>query len=56
MKQIGARKKRLAIDNVTTSVNTVQRIWVKKNLAGALFMDVKGAFDHVSKATFQTYD
>ena len=28
-------------------VQKVQHIWDRKKLAGALFMDVKGAFDHV---------
>lgn len=47
--QMWARKERSAIDAVATLVHTVQESWPKKMLAGALFMDVKGAFDHVSK-------
>ncbi len=31
-------------------VNAVQEKWSEKKLAGALFMDVKGAFDHVSRS------
>ena len=46
---MGARKGRSAIDAVATLVHTVQEIWAEKKLAAALFMDVKGAFDHVSK-------
>lgn len=46
---MGARKGRSAIDAVSTLVHTVQEIWADKKLAAALFMDVKGAFDHVSK-------
>lgn len=47
---MGARKERCAIDAVASLVHEVQRRWAKKELAAALFMDVKGAFDHVSKA------
>lgn len=47
--QMRARKKRSAIDAVSVLVHTVQESWEEKNLAGALFMDIKGAFDHVSR-------
>ena len=47
--QMGARKERCAIDAVASLVYEVQQRWSKKELAAALFMDVKGAFDHVSK-------
>ena len=47
--QMGGRKERSAIDAVAILVHTVQKIWEEKKLAAALFMDVKGAFDHVSK-------
>lgn len=47
--QIGARKQQCAIDAVASLVHKVQEFWVEKKLAAALFMDVKGAFDHVSK-------
>lgn len=47
--QMGARKERSAIDAVATLVYTVQESWEEKKLAAALFMNVKGAFDHVSK-------
>ena len=46
---MGARKERSAIDAVATLVYTVQEKWEEKKLAAALFMDVKGAFYHVSK-------
>ena len=52
--QMGARKERSAIDAVAMLVHTVQENWSKKKLAGALFMDVKGAFDHVSKSQLLT--
>ena len=48
--QMGTRKERSAIDTVAALVHVVQEKWSEKLLAGALFMDVKGAFDHVSKA------
>ena len=47
--QIGARKERFAIDAVASLVYEVEQRWAEKKLAAALFMDVKGAFDHVSK-------
>ena len=47
--QMGGRKDRSAIDAVAMLVHTVQEKWEQKKLAAALFMDVKGAFDHVSK-------
>ena len=47
--QMGARKQRCAIDAVASLVHKVQECWAEKKLAAALFMDVKGAFDHVSK-------
>ena len=47
---MGARKERSAIDAVSVLVHRVQESWEEKKLAGALFMDVKGAFDHVSRS------
>ena len=47
--EMGGRKERSAIDAVATLVHTVQEKWEEKKLAAALFMDVKGAFDNVSK-------
>ena len=50
--QMGDRKKRSAIDAVATlvyTVHTVQEKWEEKKLAAALFMNIKGAFDYVSK-------
>ena len=49
--QMGARKQRCAIDAVASRVCKVQESWAEKKLAAALFMDVKGAFDHVSKTS-----
>ncbi len=47
--QIGAQKNRCAIDAVASLVHKVESYWAEKKLAAALFMDVKGAFDHVSR-------
>ncbi len=44
---MGARKERSAIDIVAM---LVQEKWSEKKLADALFMDVKGAFDHISRS------
>lgn len=46
---MGAREQRCAIDAITSLVHKVQECWAEKKLAAALFMDVKGFFDHVSK-------
>ncbi len=48
--QMGGRKKRSAIDAVAMLVHTIQEKWQQKKLAAAFFMDVKGAFDHISKS------
>ncbi len=45
-----APKERSAIDAVAILVYKVQEKWSEKKLAGALFLDVKGAFDHVSRS------
>ena len=47
--QMGARKERCAIDIVASLIHEVEQQWAKKKLAAALFVDVKGVFDHVSK-------
>ena len=53
--QMGGQIERLAIDAVVILVHTVQEKWKEKKLAATLFMDVKGAFDHVSKGQFLTW-
>lgn len=52
--QMGGRKERSAIDAVAMLVHAVQERWEEKKLAAALFMDVKGAFDHVSRGQLLT--
>ena len=44
-----AQKKLSANDAIAILVYIVPENWSKKKLARALFMDVKGAFNHVSK-------
>lgn len=51
---MGAQKEWLAINAVGMLVRTVQEKWEEKKLAAMLFMDVKGAFDHVSKEQLLT--
>lgn len=46
---MGGRKERSATNAVAILVHTVQKGWKEKKLAAALFMNVKGAFDHLSK-------
>ena len=48
--QMGARKHRSAINAAALLIQKVQEVWQNRKIAGALFMDVKGAFDHVSRA------
>ncbi len=52
--QMGGRKERSAIDAVAALVHIVHEKWEDKKLAAALFMDAKGAFDHVSKGQLLT--
>lgn len=42
--------KKSAIDVISVLVYTIQETWKKKKLAGALFINVKGAFNHVSRS------
>ncbi len=46
--QMGARKYRSAIDALALLIQKVQKAWKDWKIAGALLMDVKRAFDHVS--------
>jgi len=48
--QFGCRKRRSCVDAVAVLMNRTQRPWNEKKVAGALFMDVKSAFNNVSKA------
>ena len=46
--QMGSRKQRSAIDAVACLKQRTYDSWKRQQLMGALFMDVKGAFDHVN--------
>lgn len=48
--QMGERKNRSVIDAAALIIHMVYEIWESKQVAGTLLMDVKGAFDHVSRA------
>jgi hypothetical protein len=47
--QLGCRKRRSVVDTAACLTNRVYKAWAKGKISGALLMDVKGAFDHVSK-------
>ena len=46
--QIGGRKQKSALDACLLLQSKVQEAWKKKHTTALLFVDVKGAFDHVS--------
>ena len=46
---MGGRRERLATDAVATLVHTIHEKWEEKKLIAAFFLNVKEAFDHVSK-------
>ena len=45
--QFGSRKRRGVIDAVTKLIAAVEQAWKRKKIAGALFLDIKGAFPNV---------
>lgn len=47
---MGARKNRSAIDATAILISKFQESWEQQKTAGALLINVKGAFDHVSRA------
>ena len=47
--QMGGRAKRSAIDTALLLTDYVERQKAKKKKVSAVFLDVKGAFDHVAK-------
>ncbi len=46
--QIGGRRKKSAIDTIITLIHDIQVAKQDKKITSALFIDVKGAFDHMS--------
>ncbi|ODM18007.1 hypothetical protein SI65_06795 [Aspergillus cristatus] len=52
--QMGSRKQRSAIDAVACLIQNTHEAWKLQQLVGALFLDVKGAFDHVNPSRLIT--
>ncbi|ODM14511.1 hypothetical protein SI65_10133 [Aspergillus cristatus] len=52
--QMGSRKQRSAIDAVACLIQNTHEAWRLQQLVGALFLDVKGAFDHVNPSRLIT--
>lgn len=52
--QVGSRKNRNSIDAVRRIMKQSQLAWARGNKSG-LFVDVNGAFDHVSKNCLLRY-
>jgi hypothetical protein len=48
--QMGGRRKRSAVDTAMLLTNFVERSKVRKQKSSVVFLDVKGAFDHVAKS------
>ena len=46
--QIGGRKQRSALDAMLLLQSKVEEAWALKQTTALLFLDVKGAFNHVS--------
>jgi hypothetical protein len=46
--QMGGRKQKSALDACLLLQSKVQQAWQKKHITALLFLDVKGAFDHVA--------
>src|SRR5437667_9168862 len=49
--QFGSRKNRNTHDTLLKLMSFVEKAWKKGNVAGAIFMDVKGAYDWVAQPT-----
>ena len=47
--QFGYRRRRSCVDAVAILMNRTQKAWAGRKVAGALFMDVKSAFNNVDK-------
>ena len=48
--QMGSCRRQSAVDAVTCLIQKVHEAWGQKQLAAALFMDVKAAFNHVASS------
>ena len=47
--QYGSRRRRSCVDAVAVLISSAQKAWSRKNVAGALLMDVNSAFNNVSR-------
>lgn len=47
--QFGCRRWRSSVDAVAVLISRAEAAWARGEVAGALLMDVKGAFDHVAR-------
>jgi len=47
--QYGCRRRRSCVDTVAVLISDAERAWSRKRIAGALLMDVKSAFNNVSR-------
>jgi hypothetical protein len=48
--QMGGRRQKSAVDAVMALIHDIETAKRRKNITSALFIDLKGAFDNVSKA------
>jgi hypothetical protein len=48
--QIGCQRHQSTLDTVSCLIQGVHNTWAQRQLAGALFIDVKRAFNHVAAA------
>ena len=46
--QMGSHKQQSVVDTVACLIQNTHEAWKHRQLVGALFLDVKGAFDHVN--------
>ena len=47
--QIGGRQRKSAIDTALLLIDYIEKARLKKHRTTALFLDIKGAFDHVAR-------
>jgi hypothetical protein len=46
---MGGRKKKSAVDTAMLLINFIEKLRAKGRKTSVVFLDVKGAFDHVAK-------
>ena len=47
--QIGGRQRKSAIDTALLLIDYIEKAKLKKHRTTALFLDIKGAFDHIAR-------